>query len=429
MAFKYSFKQWCLDNNRQDILDRWDYEKNDFDPQDIGYASERKIWFKCLKGIHPSEQHSIVQLHRNLDSERCIECVACNSFAQYVIDKYGEQYFQSIWSNNNIVSPWIIPHGSDKKILLINPETGEEYFKTPSKFFQPTYRRPPNDSNVRLGHSLGDLHPEVLSVWSVQNEKTPYDYCVNSDAEVWWKCENGLHDDYLRRISSSKVRDYRCPKCGRLGAGLIDLKGKQFGQLTVTEFDKSIEGIPYWKCHCECGRDVSIRGITLRRGEAKTCGDRTIHYSGENNHSWKGGKRSDNQVLRGKKVYRHWRDDIIKDRGKICVITGNPVNKPNLHHIYPFADYPELAFEEWNTIILDDQYHNMFVDGSFHKVYGTKHTTPEQLQEYINNKRKELGIEIPFNIEEYIEEMKEYSKTSNIRKPNIDLKEEQTNGK
>ena len=41
--------------------------------------------------------------------------------------------------------------------------------------------------------------------------------------------------------------------------------------------------------------------------------------------------------------------------------------------------------------------------------------TPEQLEEYINNKRKELGINIPFNIEEYL--------NGNILKPN-DLKEQ-----
>ena len=47
---KYSFKQWCEDSNRHDLLDRWDYELNDFGPDDVTYKSEKRIWFKCPTG-------------------------------------------------------------------------------------------------------------------------------------------------------------------------------------------------------------------------------------------------------------------------------------------------------------------------------------------------------------------------------------------
>lgn len=33
----YSFKQWCLDNNRQDLLLRWDYELNEKAPSEVNY--------------------------------------------------------------------------------------------------------------------------------------------------------------------------------------------------------------------------------------------------------------------------------------------------------------------------------------------------------------------------------------------------------
>ena len=29
---KKSFYDWCVENNREDILDRWDYELNDCSP-------------------------------------------------------------------------------------------------------------------------------------------------------------------------------------------------------------------------------------------------------------------------------------------------------------------------------------------------------------------------------------------------------------
>lgn len=56
---RYSFKQWCEDNNRQDLLDRWDYEKTGFAPEDITFASAKPVYFKCPKGIHESEKKRV----------------------------------------------------------------------------------------------------------------------------------------------------------------------------------------------------------------------------------------------------------------------------------------------------------------------------------------------------------------------------------
>ena len=49
----------------------------------------------------------------------------------------------------------------------------------------------------------------------------------------------------------------------------------------------------------------------------------------------------------------------------------------------------------------------MFVKGSFHNIYGSKNNTPEQLEEYINAKRAELGINEHFDINEYMKGIKE----------------------
>jgi len=46
---RYTFEQWCLDNNRLDILNRWDYELNKCKPSKIGYSTKKKYYFKCPK--------------------------------------------------------------------------------------------------------------------------------------------------------------------------------------------------------------------------------------------------------------------------------------------------------------------------------------------------------------------------------------------
>ena len=55
-----SFYDWCIENNRQDILDRWDYELNGCSPKDISYSTHNKYWFKCdIRSQHKSELKNI----------------------------------------------------------------------------------------------------------------------------------------------------------------------------------------------------------------------------------------------------------------------------------------------------------------------------------------------------------------------------------
>ena len=42
---------WCRDNNREDLLNEWDYEKNDeLSPNTIGPNSSKKVWWRCAEG-------------------------------------------------------------------------------------------------------------------------------------------------------------------------------------------------------------------------------------------------------------------------------------------------------------------------------------------------------------------------------------------
>lgn len=44
---KYSFAEWCRDNNHQEWLDLWDYELNGVGPDDVTYGMRKKCHFKC----------------------------------------------------------------------------------------------------------------------------------------------------------------------------------------------------------------------------------------------------------------------------------------------------------------------------------------------------------------------------------------------
>jgi hypothetical protein len=53
----------------------------------------------------------------------------------------------------------------------------------------------------------------------------------------------------------------------------IDLTGKRFGKLVVLSADKTtVDGTLFWKCLCDCGKEKSINGGSLRYGKTHSCG-------------------------------------------------------------------------------------------------------------------------------------------------------------
>lgn len=56
---KQNFEEWCINNNHQDFLSRWDYDKNKILPSQISYVSHEKIYFKCPCGKHESSLYQL----------------------------------------------------------------------------------------------------------------------------------------------------------------------------------------------------------------------------------------------------------------------------------------------------------------------------------------------------------------------------------
>ena len=52
-----------------------------------------------------------------------------------------------------------------------------------------------------------------------------------------------------------------------------DITGQRFGQLVAIGISNERRNDHIiWKCKCDCGRTISVRGDILRRGEVKSCG-------------------------------------------------------------------------------------------------------------------------------------------------------------
>ena len=53
---------------------------------------------------------------------------------------------------------------------------------------------------------------------------------------------------------------------------LIDLSGRKFGRLEVTNIHYSSNKKVYWKCLCDCGKIVDVHSSYLTCGDTKSCG-------------------------------------------------------------------------------------------------------------------------------------------------------------
>ena len=236
-----SFEQWCIENNRQDLLDTWDYELNNCKPSEITYSTGTKHYFKCPRGIHKSE---LKYIHSVKSQKPNTHCIKCNSFAQWGIDSLGEDFLEKYWDyekNDGLgIDPWEISFQSNKTIYINCQE--KDYHGSYSIICWCFYKGGRcgycNGKKVHPLDSLGKVLEDkgLLHLWSDKNKKSPYEYAPFSNKYVWWKCSEGKHKDFYRFASN-----FSCTECqyskGENEISIFLLK-KYLTRITKIEYNK-----------------------------------------------------------------------------------------------------------------------------------------------------------------------------------------------
>ena len=280
---KKTFYDWCVENHRMDLNDRFDEEKNCCTTKDVGCKSNLKYWFKCPIGIHDSEQTALYSITR--DVKRELLCRKCNSVAQVVIDKFGEDYLWKRWRDDNELSPWDIPHASSS--ILVKLQCLEKdyhlYEQNASSFSSGNGCPYCINRLIHPNDSFAATYPNMVSRWSVKNNKSPFEYSPHTSKKVWFTCPRDIHDDYEQQISNAVEYGFRCKECSLDESRKPnDLVGMVFGRLTVQHLDTDSKQIAdnngraryRWMCKCACGNPdlKSILGCHLTSGKIRSCG-------------------------------------------------------------------------------------------------------------------------------------------------------------
>ena len=100
----------------------------------------------------------------------------------------------------------------------------------------------------------------------------------------------------------------------------------------------------------------------------------------ENNPAWKGGVTTENDLIRKSTEYILWRRSCLERDNFTCQKTGQRGGKLVVHHINNFAEKKELRLAIDNGITLSVESHR-----EFHRRYGIKNNTREQLIEFLND--------------------------------------------
>lgn len=101
--------------------------------------------------------------------------------------------------------------------------------------------------------------------------------------------------------------------------------------------------------------------------------------NGKNSANWRGGKTKINSLIRSSIDLKIWRESIFRRDNftcQKCNISGGILNS---HHILNFSQHEDLRFAIDNGITLCKKCHILF-----HKEFGRKNNTKEQLLEFLN---------------------------------------------
>ena len=87
------FETWCRNNNRNDLLEEWDYEKNKLLPSEITKSSDKKVYWKCNHCNH----RWITKIDsRTRMNSKCPKCASYYRNAKAVINLDTVETYESI---------------------------------------------------------------------------------------------------------------------------------------------------------------------------------------------------------------------------------------------------------------------------------------------------------------------------------------------
>ena len=215
-----TFYEWCMENNRQDLLEDWDHQKNNpVTPKDISKASNRKVWWTCHVCGHEWE----VTVNNRYCGSGCRLCGYKRVSKSRRTPKPGESLLEKNpelaqeWhpTKNNNLLPKDIPFKSNKKAWWIG-RCGHEWEAV--VYGRTAGNGCPYCANLKVLVGYNDLEsqfPDIAKEWhpTKNAELTARRVVSKANKKVWWICS--VCGNEWQATISKRALGQGCPICAK----------------------------------------------------------------------------------------------------------------------------------------------------------------------------------------------------------------------
>ena len=115
--------------------------------------------------------------------------------------------------------------------------------------------RSKENAPISCGHIENSLVPESASASSISTSST-------TSIKKTKKAEKAEKTEKTKKAEKKKKKADKCP----------NLVGNRYGRLKVMALDEPHASYRMWRCHCDCGDEITIREGNLLSGNTRSCG-------------------------------------------------------------------------------------------------------------------------------------------------------------
>lgn len=215
---KQTLFDYCENNNKQYLLDEWDYKKNDsigLFVNKVSYGSGKIANWKC-KNNHEYQRRIDARTSNNS------KCPYCESNKKTLLTNFND--FATLYPNllqewdydkNLGIDPEHLLPSSNKKVWWKCKQCGGSW---QSMLRQRTVVKQgcPFCAHIKPIDNINDfqtLYPDLMKDWDfTKNIKNPNEYTAHSGKKVWWKCHHCGHE-WQSTIHNRTTNKRNCPSC------------------------------------------------------------------------------------------------------------------------------------------------------------------------------------------------------------------------
>ena len=212
-------KENCISKTNPEVLQEWDYEKNDqlgIKPQNVKKNTDKKVWWKCEKG----HEYKSSIVNRTKSKGTCCPYCSGNKVLKGFNDiaSTNPELLKEWDYSKNTIKPDEVTKGTHKKIWWIC-SNNHSYEATIPARRRGTGCPYCSGNKILVGfNDLATTNPELLEKWNYEKnnklEITPKSISKSYSKKVWWKCKNG--HEYQRHVYNERKGSGRCPICKKL---------------------------------------------------------------------------------------------------------------------------------------------------------------------------------------------------------------------